>query len=427
MVPDVPAAEVAALDPGDPDFVADPYPVFHALRSRAALHRHPAWGSHVALSHEMCSTVLRHRRLLRVWTDREPAAEFESFNALHRLSMLENEQHHDRLRAAVSPLFHRRHVDSMRPVITELVERRLGELCERIEAEGDADLMAGLARPLPVDVIATLLGFPLRDGPLLRNWSNRIVRMYEPEIDEPARRDAERAAGEFRGYIADLAEHRRRRPGDDLLSALADGSGDLSGDELIANYVLLLMAGHEASVNGIGNAVVALHEHPEQWRHLRQVREDERALLTAVDELLRHDTPNQLFERTAVRPVELGGHRVEEGEKVVVLLGAANRDPAVFSAPDGLDLTRAPNPHLALGVGAHYCLGAPLARLEIGLVLAALAARLPEYALPTPPHAARPSPSAATTGSASQLDRRRVSSRFPTTPRSSVSCQRRSC
>nr|WP_184484976.1 cytochrome P450 [Saccharopolyspora gloriosae] len=373
------------MDPGDPDFVAAPYPVFHALRSRAAVHWYPAWGAHVVLSHELCSAALRHRDLRRVWTDREPAADFESFNALHRLSMLENEQHHDRLRAAVAPLFHRRHVESTRPMITALVERRMDELCERIEAHGAADLMAGLARLLPVDVIATLLGFPLRDGPLLRSWSNRIVRMYEPELDEPARRDAEQAASEFRGYVADLADLRRRRPGDDLLSSLADGSGDLSGDELIANYVLLLMAGHEASVNGIGNAVVALHEHPEQWRYLRRLREDEPALLTAVDELLRHDTPNQLFERTAVRDLELGGHRIEVGEKVVVLLGAANRDPAAFTTPDALDLTRAPNPHLALGVGTHYCLGAPLARLEIGLVLAALAARLPHYELPTPP------------------------------------------
>ncbi|MCX2732332.1 cytochrome P450 [Saccharopolyspora sp. NFXS83] len=384
VLPEVPGG----LDPADPGFVADPYPVFHALRSRAALRWNPDWGAHVALSHELCSAALRHRDLRRVWTDREPAADFESFNALHRLSMLENEQHHDRLRAAVAPLFHRRHVESMREVITRLVDVRLTELCDRIEAHGDADLMAGLARPLPVDVIATLLGFPLRDGPLLRSWSNRIVRMYEPELDESARRDAEQAAGEFRGYVAELSDHRRRRPGDDLLSALAadpGGARELSGDELIANYVLLLMAGHEASVNGIGNAVVALHEHPEQWRYLRRLRDDDPALLTAVDELLRHDTPNQLFERTAVRGLELGGHRIEAGEKVVVLLGAANRDPAAFTSPDDLDLTRAPNPHLALGVGAHYCLGAPLARLEIGIVLAALAARLPNHSLPTPP------------------------------------------
>ncbi|MFR9731894.1 cytochrome P450 [Saccharopolyspora sp. MS10] len=368
-------------DPADPEFVADPYPAFRALRERGPLHRHEGWGAHVAVSHELCSAVLRHRDLRRVWVDRAPEAEFEAFNALHRLSMLENEQRlHGRLRAAAAPLFHRRAVAAMRGTITELVGPRLDRLREEIEERGRAELMSALAGPLPVDVIAALLGFPLPDGPVLRDWSNRIVRMYEPELDEAGRRDAERAAGEFRTYVAEHVEHRRARPGEDPLSALI-ATGALNRDELVATCALLLMAGHEASVNGIGNAVVALHDHPAQRRLFRRLSDDPTAVATAVDELLRHDTPNQLFERTAVRDVEVSGHRVEAGEKVVVLLGAANRDPAAFTAPDELDLTRSPNPHLALGVGAHYCLGAPLARLEMGVVLAEFAARFPEFSL----------------------------------------------
>ncbi|MCA1189218.1 MULTISPECIES: cytochrome P450 [unclassified Saccharopolyspora] len=370
--------DVAALDPADPGFVADPYPVFRALRERGPLHRHEAWGAHVAVSHELCSAVLRHRDLRRVWVDRVPLAEFEAFNALHRLSMLENERLHGRLRAAVAPLFHRRAVAAMRATTTELVRPRLDRLRAEIDEHGRAELMSALAGPVPVDVIAALLGFPPAEGPLLRNWSNRIVRMYEPELDDAGRRDAELAAGEFRGHVTEHVEHRRAHPGVDPLSALV-GTGALDRDELVATCALLLMAGHEASVNGIGNAVVALHDRPAQWRLFRGLGPD--AVATAVDELLRHDTPNQLFERTAVRPVELAGTRVEAGDKVVVLLGAANRDPTAFAAPDELDLTRTPNPHLALGIGMHYCLGAPLARLEIGVVLAEFAARFPDFAL----------------------------------------------
>lgn len=382
--------DAAIVNHTNPDFVAEPYPVFRALREHGALHHHPDWGVRIAVSHEACSTILRHRDFGRIWNDAEPSGQFEAFNSLHRLNMLENDQEHDRLRAVASPLFHRRHIRELRSTITEIVERYIHTLCERIQEDGSADVMEHVARPLPVDIIATLLDFPRSDRHLLQSWSNQIVTMYEPETSFAARRTAEEAAQQFRDYVSDLIVSRRRQPGQNLLSHLAttlrDPQSRISEPELIANYVLLLMAGHEASVNGIGNAIAALHAHPEQWHLFRaHLTRDETRLNTAVDELLRYDTPNQLFERTATAPTKVCGHQIEQGESITVLLGSANRDPDVYSEPDRLDLTRSPNPHLALGAGMHYCLGAPLARLEIGTTLAALAHYMPNFALTTAP------------------------------------------
>ena len=236
------------------------------------------------------------------------------------------------------------------------------------------------AEPLPVAVIATLLGVPDEDRGLLRPWSNAIVKLYEPAPPVDRRRAAETAATEYVGYVRGLIDYRRRHPGEDLLSDLiatrdADGSR-LSEDELVATAVLLQMAGHEASVNVVGNGTYALLSHPA-----------ERARLTAdlvpgaVEELIRYDSPLQLFERTATEPVRIGSVTVEPGQKIAALLGAANRDPAVFADPDRLDLARWPNPHLGFGAGIHFCLGAPLARVELQASLATLLTDLPGLAL----------------------------------------------
>lgn len=383
--------DAAIVDHTNPDFVAEPYPAFRELREHSALHQHPNWGVRIAVSHEACSTILRHRNFGRIWNDAEPADKFRAFNSLHRLNMLENDQEHDRLRAVASPLFHRRNIRELRGTIAQIVDGYIHALSERIHEDGSADIMEHVARPLPVDIIATLLNFPRSDRSLLQSWSNQIVTMYEPKTSAVSRRTAEHAAQQFHDYVSDLIVSRQRQPGQDLLSQLAstlrEPESRVSEPELIANYVLLLMAGHEASVNGIGNAIAALHAHPEQWELFRaHLTGDETRLNTAVDELLRYDTPNQLFERTATAPTKVCGHEIEQGETVTVLLGAANRDPAVYSEPDRLDLTRSPNPHLALGAGMHYCLGAPLARLEIGTTLAALARHMPHFALAaTPP------------------------------------------
>jgi hypothetical protein len=233
-----------------------------------------------------------------------------------------------------------------------------------------------MAEELPVAVIAELLGVPDADRPLLRPWSNAIVKMYEYGRTAAVEDAAERAADQFVTYLRALAAERRRAPGEDLLSHLVgvrDSDGDrLTEDELVTTCVLLLNAGHEATVNVSGNGLLALLEHPDQ---LERLRADPGLLPTAVEELMRFDSPLQLFERTATADVDLGAVTVRKGQKVAALLGAANRDPAVFADPDVLDVGRGDNPHITFGAGVHFCIGAPLARVELQASFGALLER----------------------------------------------------
>lgn len=361
------------FDPADPGFLADPYPEFARLREQAEVHRHEGLGLSIAVSHAAASAVLRHRGLGRIWRDAQPAEQFVSFNLLHRNSLLENEPPaHTRLRRSIAGAFGRGHVERLRPTVGRMADGMVRELAE----SGGGDLLAQLAQPLPVAVIAELLGIPERDRPRLVPWSNAIVKMYEYGLPEAGRRAAEQAAEEFAGYLREIVEHRREHPGEDLVSDL--GRSGLSGDEVVATAVLLLMAGHEATVNVIGNGVRALLTNPAEWARLRA---DPSTVDSAVEELIRYDSPLQLFERTATEDVEIAGFRVAKGEKIAALLGAAARDPKVFAAPDTLVLRRSPNQHLGFGAGIHYCVGAPLARIEIAAALRALVTYLPEMAL----------------------------------------------
>src|ERR687895_361714 len=372
---------MAPFDPGDPDFLADPYPTFAALRAQAPVHDHPLLGIPVAVSHAACSEVLRGRDLGRIWVDAEPAADFPAFNLLHRNSLLEREgPPHDRLRRLVAGAFNRGHTARLEPRVRALADRLVGELVERVRADGSADLMAGVAAVLPVEVIADLLGVPEPERSALRGWSNAIVTMYEPDPGRVRRADAERAAAEFVEALRGLAAHRRRHPGDDLVTDLLEA--DLNPDELVGTAALLLMAGHEATVNVVGNGVLALLRLPEQWRRMVA---DPGLDPSAVEELIRYDPPLQLFERTAVVDTVVAGHPVPAGTKIAALLGAAARDPAVFAGPDELDVARQPNPHLGFGAGVHYCLGAPLARVEVAATLDALRTALPEMQLAAEP------------------------------------------
>jgi cytochrome P450 len=345
------------------------------------VHDHPGLGLKVAVSHAACDAVLRDRGLGRIWKDREPAEQFPAFNLLHRTSILESEPPtHTRLRRLVAGAFGRGHVERMRPWIAATASRLVGELAGRLD-DGPQDLIGTVAEPLPVEVIAELLNVPAADRGLLRPWSNAIVKMYEYGLAPDLQRRAEQSAAAFVGYLRDLVGQRRARPLDgDLVTDLvqaADGSDRLTQDEVVGTCVLLLMAGHEATVNVVGNGMHAMLTRPEQWRRLLA---DPRLVVPAAEELIRFDSSLQLFERTAVRDVEIAGTPVPAGTRVAALLGAANRDPAVFADPDTFDLGRAPNPHLGFGAGIHFCLGAPLARIEIQAVLAALRDQLPDLA-----------------------------------------------
>jgi unspecific monooxygenase len=358
----MPSVPTTSLDLNSAEVIANPYPFFEEERSRGGVVWHEPSQMYLAMSHAAASTVQRTRTLGRIWHDLEPLGYLEPFNLLHRNQMMENEPpNHTRLRRPVAAAFNRGHVERLRPRVRELAATLLDEIDpERFDVIGE------FAEPLPVLVIAELLGVPSTYTSSLRDWSQAIVRMYEPSPSEMVVDEAVVAAGEFADLVRALIAQRRSEPADDLISDLANNAEDLTDDEVVASVVLLLNAGHEASVNVFGNGLVSLLE--------RGLRPADNVALT-VEEMLRFDSALQLFERTATEPVEVEGVLLEPGQKIAAMIGSANRDPLVFDRAGEFDVTRDPNPHLAFGVGVHFCLGAPLARMELSESLSALFAR----------------------------------------------------
>jgi cytochrome P450 len=362
----------SAYDPWSPGFVANPYPAFAALRAERPVFFHEATGQWVISRYADVDALLRDRRLGRTFLHvasheefgKESEAEFlKPFWDLIRAGMLDVEPPvHTRLRRLVSKAFTARMVEGLRPMIRGLAE----ELAGALAAKGGGDLLAEVAEPLPVNVIAEMLGVPREDRPLLRPWSAGICGMFELNPSLEAQHAAVRAAVEFSDYLRGLARERRAAPRDDLISALAqvvDEGGDrLTEDELIGTCVLLLNAGHEATVNATGNGWWALFREPGE---LARLRDDPALVPSAVEELMRYDTPAPMFERWVLEDIEVGGVTIPRGHEVALLFASANRDPEVFADPDRLDLGRDPNPHITFGLGVHYCLGAPLARIEL--------------------------------------------------------------
>jgi cytochrome P450 len=357
------------LDLSDPAVVADPYPAFAALRAQTPVAWHSGLRMWIATSHAACSQVLRDRGLGRIFRPREPEDVWDTFNWLHADSILDSEPpKHTRLRRLVQSAFSRGHVARLGPRIEALTSGLLDKCAVELADTGSFDVITNLAEPLPVLVIAELLGWPEADRGLLRPWSQAIVKMYEVNRTQEHEQAAVVACAEFAAYVETLAAQRVQTQCDDLLSdlvAVRDGGDRLSTRELIATVVLLLNAGHEASVNGFGNGLASFVA--------SESRPGDPAPL--VEEMLRHDSPLQLFERTATRDVVVGDVVIQEGQKIAALLGAANRDAAVFDAPDDFRPDRDPNPHLAFGAGIHFCIGAPLARLELQTSVAALLRR----------------------------------------------------
>ena len=381
------AADLASvLDLSAPAVLDDPYPALAAARELATVGWHSGLGCYLVTSHAGCNAVLRDRSLGRIFRDREPETEWDTFNWLHADSILDSEPpKHTRLRRLIAGAFGRGHVARLGPRIAALTETLLDDCAARIDADGEVDLIEHLAEPLPVLVIAELLGFPEQDVHLLRPWSQAIVRMYEMTRTREDDLAAQQACGEFAAYVQDLATHRVAHPGEDLLSDLVaarDGSDRLSHRELVATAVLLLNAGHEATVNGFGNGMgswlpsAAYHRYAGSRPPAGADLGLDIGLL--VEEMLRHDSPSQLFERTATQDCVVEGVHVRAGDRVAVLLGAANRDPLVFEAPDEFRPDRDPNPQLSFGAGIHFCVGAPLARLELSTSLTAVMRRWPQ-------------------------------------------------
>ena len=372
-----------SFNPMDPEFLADPYPTYRRLRTEDPVHHSPLdfW---VLTRYEDVVAVLRDPRFIK-----EPLAAFVAarFGVAVPpgvgVSMLDRDPpNHTRLRSLVSKAFTPRVVEGLRPRIQEIVD----SLITRAEAAGSMDLIEELAYPLPVNVICEMLGVPVEDHERFKGWSLDIARgldsiLLPPESEVPRRSGAARHA--MTDYFRGLVAERRASPRGDLLSALiaAEEAGDkLSEDELLATCILLLIAGHETTVNLIGNGTLALLRHPGE---LRRLRENPGLIASAVEELLRYDGPVQRTARIPSTDVTIGGRTIGKGEMVMPFIGAADRDPAQFPDPDRLDLARTDNRHIAFGWGIHFCLGAPLARVEGQIAIDALVRRLPKLELVT--------------------------------------------
>ncbi|MEU2073252.1 cytochrome P450 [Streptomyces sp. NPDC013489] len=378
------AAE-AAYDPFSPEFVADPYPAYAALRAAGRAHWHGPTRQWLIPHHEDVSALLRDRRLGRTYTHRfsheefgreAPDAAYEPFHTLNDHGLLDLEAaDHARIRRLVSKAFTPRTVENLAPTVRRLAAGLVGDLV----AAGGGDLQAAVAEPLPVAVIARMLGVPEDDEERgrLRPWSAAICGMFELNPSEETARRAVEASVAFSDYLRELIARRRKSPGDDLISALI-GVEELTEQEMVSTCVLLLNAGHEATVNTTVTGWWTLLKHG--------VRPDPEKLSTAVEEILRYDTPLQMFERWVLDDIEIGGQVIPRGSEVALLFGSANRDPARFGpTADALDLTRADNPHVTFGAGIHYCLGAPLARLELTAVFGELLRQAPDLRLAAEP------------------------------------------
>ncbi|MEU1118870.1 MULTISPECIES: cytochrome P450 [unclassified Streptomyces] len=390
MEPAFDVTEVFA--PASPEFVADPYPAYARLRAAGRVHHYAPTGQWLVPHHADVAALLRDRRLGRTYLHRftheefgrtPPPAAHEPFHTLNDHGMLDLEAPtHTRIRRLVSKAFTPRTVEQLRPYVEELADRLVRELV----ADGGGDLAARVAEPLPVAVIAEMLGIPESDRPLLRPWSAAICGMYELKPSEETAARAVRASLEFTAYLRELIAVRRKEPGEDLISGLIAAYEDgrsLSEQEMISTCVLLLNAGHEATVNATVNGWYALFRDPAQ---LAALRADPVGLVPgAVEELLRYDTPLQLFERWVLDDIEIDGVTIPRGAELALLFGAANHDPAVFARPAELDLTRRDNPHVSFSAGIHYCIGAPLARMELSASLTALLRRAPRLTLAAEP------------------------------------------
>ncbi|KAF5995875.1 cytochrome P450 [Streptomyces sp. WAC00263] len=381
----------SAFDPWNPEFVANPYPAYAELRERGRVHYYEPTDQWLVPRHADVSALLRERRLGRTYQHRythedfgrtAPPPEHEPFHVLNDHGMLDLEPpDHTRIRRLVSKAFTPRTVEQLRPY----VDRLANELVAGLVAAGGGDLLTDVAEPLPVAVIAEMLGIPESDRAPLRPWSADICGMYELNPSEETAEKAVRASVEFTEYLRELIAARRKEPGDDLISGLiaAHDEGDrLTEQEMISTCVLLLNAGHEATVNATVNGWWALFRNPDQ---LAALRGDRSLIPTAVEELMRYDTPLQLFERWVLEDIEIDGTTVPRGAEIALLFGSANHDPKVFASPESLDLSRSDNPHISFSAGIHYCIGAPLARLELAASLGALLEKAPTLALAAEP------------------------------------------
>jgi cytochrome P450 len=374
-----------------PQGQANPYPLYEQMRAQARVSR-TSFGPYVVTGYDECQAVLRDPRLGRGVGVEDVSANLFGDGGTRRGEFLDMSQHnmlmsdppdHTRLRRLVSRSFTPRQVERLRPAVHALVT----ELLDAMADMGEVDFMSQFALPLPMAVIGELVGVPPADRASLQPDVRAAAKGIEPMLSSEETDAAIAALITLGEYFTGLLEERRRRPQDDLLTSLVEtreSDDRLTDDEVASTAILLFAAGFETTTNLLGNGLLALLEHPEQ---LRDWRSNPQIASSAVEELLRFDSPVQFNLRTALEPADLLGEPLVRGDRVVVLQGAANRDPARFEDPDALDLRRADNVPLSFGWGAHHCIGAPLARMEGEIAFNALLARFPSLEpLDTEPH-----------------------------------------
>ena len=367
------------FNPMSPAVIADPYPYYHRLRAKDPVHKSPL-GFFVASRHSDVSFAIRDKRFGKDFVGRmtrrfgPQVMEEPVYRSMRHWMLQLDPPDHTRLRGLVVKAFTARRVDEMRPRIQQIVDQAI----DRVASQGRMDLIADFAYRLPVVVICQMLGIPKEEHELFFMGARASGRLLDPvplsreEIDAASAGNLASAE-----YFRALFELRRRQPGDDLTTQLVQAEEEgskLSNEELTANIILLFGAGHESTVNLIGNGLLALHRNPDQ---LRRLHDDPSLVTNAVEELLRYDSSVQMTGRTTLEDVELGGVPIAKGESVLCLLGAANRDPAAYPEPDRLDVTRPNIRPLSFGGGIHFCLGAQLARIEGEIAISTLLRRLP--------------------------------------------------
>ncbi|WP_414584436.1 cytochrome P450 [Scytonema sp. PCC 10023] len=381
------AAKAFKFNPLDPEFQADPYPTYHHLRCFEPVHR-TFMGVWLLTRYTDAKAVLRDSRFCICATpkkikQRSHYLEQGDFNGLVQATgkwlIYLNPPDHTRLRGLVSKAFSSASVKRLRPQIQEVAD----ELISKVWDKGSMDIMSDFACPLPVKVIAAMLGLPIEDCSKLHRWTDELSSVLDPLRSLEDYERMNKVALEFTDYFKSLIAERQKKPQQDLLSTLIaakEQDKKLSEEEIVSVCMLLFVAGEETTINLIGNGMLALLRHPDQMQKLKQ---QPTLIQGAVEELLRYDSPIQLTTRVATENVDINGVTIRAGEKVFVSLGAANRDPARFTDPDHLDITRQDNTHLSFADGIHYCLGAALARLEAEIAINTLVQQLPALKLST--------------------------------------------
>jgi hypothetical protein len=364
------------------DFYADPYPTYRALREHEPVKRMPN-GSYFLTRYDDLITAYKNTKLFSSDKKKEFAPKYGSslLYEHHTTSLVFNDPPaHTRVRRLIMGALSPRAIAGMEPDLIGLVDR----LLDNLAAKGEVDLIEDFAAAIPIEVIGNLLDVPGEERAPLRGWSLAILGALEPVIGAEAFARGNTAVNDFLSYLRVLVERRRVRPGNperDVLTRLIQGEDNgerLTEKELLHNCIFLLNAGHETTTNLIGNGLVALSAHPVEKRRLT---ESPALIKTAIEEILRFESSNQLGNRMTTEPVELGGVTLPAGTSVTLCIGAANRDPLQFNDPENLDVGRNPNRHLAFGTGAHQCAGMALARLEGAIAISRFLARFPSYAL----------------------------------------------